>query len=404
MPSSDADSPEFTTINWSGEFGHWFRPEARTAGLVFALASLAGLFAYDFLVAPDELVAFMNWDVTQMDWLYLLSSILFVRYAVVPLVTNYQRSMRYARTILTRPAGVLSLAYILLFAVLGAIGPEQLFALEYPRLKYKLQPPVYTAAYISDISYYNCVGEVVNGYCYGTWKYPLGTTETGRNVLKHLVYGMQIGLKLGLSAAMIMAVIATAVGTTAGYYGGRIDDILMRFVDTVQVVPAIVVYMVVAIMYLGTIQGISDGGLFALALVWGLLAWGGMARLIRSEAIQHRTDGYVRAAKAAGASDIHIIRKHVIPNSTATIVTALTRQIPLLILAQVALAFLKLNSVGQRSLGRMIRIGLTGTYNVAWYEKWWVSSFAILFLILTVVAFSVFGDVVRDVLNPQEGA
>lgn len=102
-------------------------------------------------------------------------------------------------------------------------------------------------------------GDVVDGYCYGTGKYPHGTTETGRNMLKHRVYGMQIGLKLGLSAAMIMAVITTAVGTTAGYYGGRIEDILIRIVDTVPVVPAIVVYMVVATMYLGTLQGFPTG-------------------------------------------------------------------------------------------------------------------------------------------------
>lgn len=79
MPSSDVDSLESTTIYLADDFGQWLRPKARTAGLVFALASLAGLFADYFLVAPNELVPFMNWDVPQMDWLHLLSSVLFVR-------------------------------------------------------------------------------------------------------------------------------------------------------------------------------------------------------------------------------------------------------------------------------------------------------------------------------------
>jgi len=91
----------------------------------------------------------------------------------------------------------------------------------------------------------------------------------------------------------------------------------------------------------------------------------------------------------------------VIPNSTATIVTALTRQIPLLILAQVALAYLKLNSVAYRSLGEVLLRGLSAN-PVVWHQRWWVTGFITLFLVITVVSFNVFGDVVRDVLDPQE--
>jgi peptide/nickel transport system permease protein len=117
--------------------------------------------------------------------------------------------------------------------------------------------------------------------------------------------------------------------------------------------------------------------------------------------MQRRSAGYVRAARSAGASDLHVLRKHVIPNSTATIVTALTRQIPLLILAQVALAYLKLNNVAYRSLGEVLLRGLSRN-PVPWHVKWWIPGFVTLFLVLTVVAFNVFGDVVRDVLDPKE--
>jgi peptide/nickel transport system permease protein len=252
---------------------------------------------------------------------------------------------------------------------------------------------VFSSVYTGDIVNSVCVGPTTGEYCHGTWAYPLGTTRLGEGVVKIVVKGMRMALKLSVSTAMIMVVIATTLGTTAGYYGGLVDDLIMRYVDVQQTIPAIVVYIVLSTMYLGQ-------GLFALALVFGLLNWGGIARLVRSEAIQRRSDGFVRAAQSAGASNAHIIRKHVIPNSAATIVTALTRQIPLLILAQVALAYLRLNIVDLRSLGGVLRRGLSFD-PVAWHVKWWVTLFPALFLVLTVVTFNVFGDVMRDVLDPK---
>ncbi|MFB6072684.1 MAG: ABC transporter permease [Halobacterium sp.] len=393
MPSTELDSARFTSIDWDDESGGRLSPRYRTVGLVAALLAVAALFAYDYVVQPQELVSALDWDVTRMDWLFLVSSVLFVRYAIVPLAVNRDRSATYVREFVRRPAGVLSLGYIVFFGVMGLVGPEW-FGMARVNFYAAVQPPVYTKVYAADIGAYECVGKMTNGYCHGTWKYPLGTTRVGEDMVKLIIYAIRIGLKLALSAAMIMVLVATAVGTTAGYFGGWVDDVLMRYVDVQQTIPAIVVYIILSTMYLGK-------GLFALALVFGLLDWGGIARLVRSEAMQRRTDGFVRAARSAGASDLHVVRKHVIPNSTATIVTALTRQIPLLILAQVALAYLKLNSVSFRSLGEILLRGLSAD-PVPWHRKWWIAGFITLFLVLTVVSFNVFGDVVRDVLDPQE--
>ncbi|MFC3478354.1 ABC transporter permease [Halobacterium litoreum] len=393
MPSTELESAKFTSIDWSDESGGWRSVRYRSVGLVAALLLVAALFTYDYVAAPRELFAFMDWDVTRMDWLFLVSTVLFVRYALVPLAVSRERSSTYVREFVRRPAGVLSLGYILFFGVMGLVGPEW-FGLARVDFYAKVQPPVFTSVNTGNIRAYNCVGKVAGNQCHGTWQYPLGTTRVGEDVAKVIVYAIRIGLKLALSAAMIMVVVATAVGTAAGYFGGWVDDVLMRYVDVQQTVPAIVVYIILSTMYLGK-------GLFALALVFGLLDWGGIARLVRSEVLQRRTDGYVRAAQAAGASDLHVVRKHVIPNSTATIVTALTRQIPLLILAQVALAYLKLNSVAFRSLGEVLMRGLSAN-PVPWHQRWWVTGFITLFLVVTVVSFNVFGDVVRDVLDPQE--
>jgi peptide/nickel transport system permease protein len=392
MPSTELESARFTSIDWATESGGWRSVRLRTAGLVAALLVVAALFTYDYVVAPRELFEFLDWDVTRIDWLFLVSTVLFVRYAVVPLAANRDRAASYAAEFARRPAGVLSLSYILAFGVLGVVGPEW-FGLARVDFGTKLQPPVFATFDAADVWPYTCVGNAVGDVCHGTWQYPLGTTRVGEDMVKLIVYAIRIGLQLALSAAMIMVVVATAVGTAAGYFGGWVDDVLMRYVDVQQTIPAVVVYIVLATMYLGQ-------GLFALALIFGLLDWGGIARLVRSEAMQRRTDGFVRAARSAGASDLHVVRKHVIPNSTATIVTALTRQIPLLILAQVALAYLKLNNVAYRSLGEVLLRGLSGN-PVPWHQKWWIAGFITLFLVLTVVSFNVFGDVVRDVLDPQ---
>ena len=391
MPSTEHEAPLFTRIDWSSRSAGIFDVQLRTVGSVVATVALVAVFTYDYVVSPPALVG--AWDLTRMDWIFFLSSILFVRYGVVPLATDWQRSSSTVRSFLRRPAGVLSLAYILGFGVLGLVGPE---LLGMPRVDFyaNVQPPVWGTVNVDNVNPYNCVGSVRDNMCHGTWQYPLGTTRVGEDMVNVIMYSAHIALKLSLAAAMVMVVVATAVGTTAGYFGGWIDDVLMRYVDVQQTIPAIVVYIIIATMYLGK-------GLFTLALVFGLLNWGGIARLVRSETLERREKGYVRAARSAGASDLHVIRRHIVPNSTATVVTALTRQIPLLILAQVALAYLKLNTVALRSLGGILRRSLQGRY-MAWDNKWWVIGFATLFLVFTVLAFNVFGDTARDVLDPKE--
>jgi peptide/nickel transport system permease protein len=393
MPSTELEAPLFTRIVWSDRSNGVFDVRLRTVGFVLAVAALAAVFTYDYVVSPPALIG--TWDLTRMDWVFFLSCILFVRYGVVPLASDWERSSSTVKSFLRRPAGVLSLAYILAFSILGLVGPE---LLGMPRVDFyaNIQPPVWGTVNVNNVNPYNCVGPVTGDICHGTWQYPLGTTRVGENMVNVIMYSAHIALKLSLAAAMIMVVVATAVGATAGYFGGWVDDVLMRYVDVQQTIPAIVVYIIIATMYLGK-------DLFTLALIFGLLNWGGIARLVRSETLERREKGYVRAARSAGASDLHVLRRHIIPNSTATVVTALTRQIPLLILAQVALAYLKLNTVALRSLGGILRRSLHGRY-IAWDKKWWVIGFATLFLVLTVLAFNVFGDTARDVLDPKEVA
>ena len=400
MPSSETGDPLFTEIDWSATADGWQRPRWRTVGLVVALVGIVVLFVYDVVVGPEKTLTVLEWDLARIDWLLLISIVLLARYVVFPIAADRRRTERYVAEFRSRPAAVASLVVLCAFVLIGLFGPGMVSG-GYPRLADRLQPPAVGSVFVGDLTVvYDCVGQMTGETCHGTWQYPLGTTRIGENLVTLLVQGVQIALVLGISAAMIMGIVATAVGTTAGYLGGWVDDVLMSYVDVQGTVPAIVVYVVLATLYLGNLSGVTQGGLFAVALVFGLFDWGGIARIVRSEVMARRSAGYVRAARAAGASDLHVIRRHVIPNSTGTIVTSLTRRIPLLILAQTALAYLALHRAGSKSLGRVLRIGLEGRH-MPWFRKWWITTFAVLVLLGMVVAFSVFGDEVRDVIDPQ---
>lgn len=367
--------------------------------LLVGAVGLAGSFTHDYLVSPNRPLFFslIGWDLSRLDWLLVVAMLVVVRYGVVPAVANPGVTVDRLRALLRRPAGLLSLSGILVLVALAVVGPEQ-FGLLYPRLEERLQPPVFGSTPTDLEVNYSCAGEVVNGRCQGSWKYPLGTNRIGEDVATLVSEGLRVALKLGFAAGVVMSVVGVTVGATAGYLGGRVDNLLMRYVDVQQTVPAVIVYIFLASLFLGEYGGIPDGGLFTLAVVFGLLDWGGIARLVRSEALSMRSTGYVDAAKVAGAGDLHVLRRHIVPNTTSTALTAVTRQIPLIVLAQVALSYLELNQVSE-SLGRVLLAGITN--DLPWQEKWWVTSFTVLTLVVLVVSFNVFGDVLRDVLDPQ---
>jgi len=204
-------------------------------------------------------------------------------------------------------------------------------------------------------------------------------------------------LMVALSAAALMGVIATVVGATAGYYGGWVDDVLMRYVDVQQTIPTVVIYVFVATLVL------RDKGLVVLALFFGLLDWGGIARLVRSNVLKQRSEGYVRSARSAGASDVHVLREHLVPNASPAIATSLSRRVPMLVLTQVGLSFLLLSESNMRSIGELLRRGLASRYVAGgWTAKWWVTVSAVVVVALTVAALNVAGDATRDALDPRD--
>ena len=186
----------------------------------------------------------------------------------------------------------------------------------------------------------------------------------------------------------LIAPLATVVGLAAGYYGGRVDDALMTYVDAQISVPAILIYMVAYMFFFNSMA--------VLLVAFGLLSWGGIARIVRSETLQRSEEGYVLSARAIGARDRYVLRRHLFPNVTNTVVPATFHLIAILVLTEAGLAFIGFHASFQ-SWGMTISEGVF--YGAT--RAWWISALPAAALAVTVVALKVAGDGMRDVLDPR---
>jgi peptide/nickel transport system permease protein len=396
--ATDRDRSTFEDIDWT-TVDPDRSPATRDLLAIGLFLALGALFAYDYLVASSRALLLnesvlghrLRWEPTGFDWLVLLSLCLFLVAVVAPLATNRSLARRYWRRLRSDRLAVAALAYLGLATVLAVLGPVVLGEATVDAAPAS-QPPAFTTVdgrYVLD-----CVGPEVGTEalpkCQGTLQYPLGTDRFGQRMLPQLAAGLRVSLSMALVASMLMIPVATAVGTVAGYAGGRVDDLLMRYVDVQQTVPAVLVYLILVFLF--------SRSLFLIVLVFGLLSWGGVARMVRSEVLKRTAEPYVAAARAAGASHVAIVRRHLLPNVSNTVVTAVTIQIPTLILAEAALAFLGIGERYSNSLGQLIEVGLTDFQYVPW-----IAMEAAIALALTALAFNVLGDALRDATQPDGG-
>lgn len=338
---------------------------------------------FEFTVAGSEFL----WDVTGVDWLFVGTLLVLFWYAVVPLIRTPRMTKYYWRQFRKNKLAVISLAYLIVIFFVGAIGP---LVLEQPQLQLmqSYQPPVYTS--VSTDVPLQCLGETANGQCYGTWQHPLGTTGEGKDIGKMVIFGMRVSMQVGLIATLMNIAIATAVGATAAYAGGWVDELLMRYVDIQLTFPQFFLFLLLAYLF--------GGSLFLLIMIFGLFGWGGIARIVRSEALQRTEEEYISAADSAGASSFYIIRRHVVPNVSNTVITAATLAIPGLILAEAAFSFIGVSDPTIPSWGAVISAGRGDIVSGAW----WISTIPGLFLFFTILAFNFMGDALRDALDPRQ--
>jgi len=230
---------------------------------------------------------------------------------------------------------------------------------------------------------------IENAYGQGTWAHPLGTDDRGRDILLRLVYGTRIAIMVGVLATAIGLVGGMLVGAVSGYYGGWVDDVLMRLAETLYAIPFLV-------LVLAFIAAFGRSITFAMIGV-GVASIPKFARLIRSRVVSVREDEYVEAAKAAGVRDRNIILRHVIPNSFAPVLVQATLQVGTAIIIIAGLSFLGFGiQPPTPSWGQMLSVSRDHMIADPWFSIW-----PGLCILVTVVAFNMFGDGLRDALDPR---
>ena len=216
----------------------------------------------------------------------------------------------------------------------------------------------------------------------------LGTDYLGRDVLTTLIYGGRATLLVGAVAALLSVSIGITLGAMAGYYGGRVDAVLMRVTEFFQVLPALLFAMVVVTLFSPT--------LLTITLAIGVVSWTGTARLTRAEFLKYRSLEFVRAERAIGASHARIIWQVILPNALPPLIVSATLAIGAAILFEAGLAFLGLGDPNQMSWGLMI--GSSRQYVLT---CWWAVAFPGAAIFTTVLAVSLIGDGLNDALNPK---
>jgi len=234
----------------------------------------------------------------------------------------------------------------------------------------------------------------------GEWPFLLGTDPQGRDVLSAILYGTRISLAIGAASVAVSMLFGITVGLVAGFFGGAIDNILMRIGDTMLSIPTLLVAILVSALFRGLLPPALREPFAATILVVAiaLTAWVQYARTVRASTLVERGKEYVLAARIIGVSPARIMRRHILPNTLTPVMVAATLNLGLAILSEATLSFLGVGMpITQPSLGTLIRIGNQYLFS----GSWWLVVFPSVQLGLIVLSVNLLGDWLRDALNPK---
>jgi peptide/nickel transport system permease protein len=232
-------------------------------------------------------------------------------------------------------------------------------------------------------------------------EHPFGTTEGQYDVYYGVVWGTRTAFKVGLIITGATLLIGVTIGSLAGYYGGWVDEILMRIVDLFMAFPYLLAAMTTAVVLQSHPQIAQMGGGIAAAIVALILfGWMGYARLIRGDILSVRERDYVMAAKALGAGDLRIMYKHVLPNAIYATVVRASMDIGSYVLTFSALSFLGLGAdIGYADWGQLINFARNWMPTLS--EYWYIMVYPGMAILLFVLGWNLIGDAFRDVLDPR---
>jgi len=230
-----------------------------------------------------------------------------------------------------------------------------------------------------------------------------GTDTIGRDIMARTIYGGQISLFIGFTAMVVEMLIGISIGAFSGFFGGKLDSVLMRFTEAVMVIPQIFLLLVIAKYFANAIPNVDllgrtvSGSVAVIILVIGITSWPYLARIVRSQFLSLKENDFILAARATGTSTREIIFRHILPNSIAPIIVAATLSIAAAITLEAYISFLGLGvRPPTATWGNM----LEGAYNYV-ESAWWLWFFPGILIAITVLSINFLGDGLRDALDPH---
>ena len=273
------------------------------------------------------------------------------------------------RQLVTNPVTLIALLILLLAIIFAIFAP--LLTPHDPdlqTLRLRLKPPIWQEGSVEG--------------------YPLGTDALGRDILSRIIFGARISLLVGVASVLVQGTIGVFVGLIAGYFGGRIDTIIMRIGDIQQAIP----FLILAI----AVTAILDSSLINVIIVLGLTGWVTYGRIVRGQVLSIREREFVEAARALGSSNKRIIFRHILPNVLGAVTVVSTLTISTMILAEASLSFLGFGVPPSIiTWGGMVTAGRDYLAN-----GWWVSVIPGVAIFATVLSINVLGDWLREAVDP----
>jgi len=233
-------------------------------------------------------------------------------------------------------------------------------------------------------------------------KHLMGTDDLGRDLLTRILYGGRVSLSIGVMAMTLAVIVGAVIGGLAGYYGGWVDNLLMRFVDMMLSFPSLFVLIILAIalrdLPIEALRGTAFASVFSIVLVIAVLSWMDVARLVRASFLQLKEQEFIIAARSMGASSLRIMIRHLLPNAMSPIIVAATFRVATSIITEAGLSYLGFGvQPPTPTWGNMLKNAQTYMTRAPW-----TAIFPGLMIFIAVIAINFIGDGLRDALDPYK--